>query len=69
MHELGRINWREGGDYNGNPWSVTQTKVEKWGLNVQIPQREGTAENGRQERSTAILQNQNVVCDRGWSHY
>jgi hypothetical protein len=69
MNELERISWREVGGYSGNPWSLTQAKVERWGLNVQIPQREGTAENGRRERSTAIPQNQNVASGRGWRQH
>jgi len=35
-------------------------------LGVRIPQRAGTAENGRRERSTAIRSNQNEVSPRGW---
>ncbi len=65
MVELEKVSWLEAGGYSGSPWSVTRTKVERQGLNAQIPQRAGTAENDRQERSTAIPQNQNVVCGRG----
>jgi hypothetical protein len=69
MVERETISWREVGGCSGNPCSVTRTTIAERELDVRSPQRAATAENDRQERSTAIRSNQNEVSHCGWRQY